>query len=277
MISCAFKKIHTLKTHKDTQRPLRSFETIGFTMIKLVLLRHGQSAWNLENKFTGWTDIGLTELGRKEARKGGVMLREDGFAFDVVFTSLLRRAIETKQIVLDELDQLYLPVRRHWRLNERHYGALQGLNKKETAAEHGEEQVFVWRRSYDVPPPALEHDDERHPRFDARYADLATDVIPSTECLADVVRRMLPYWHDHIVPELRADKRVLVVAHGNSLRALVKHLDKISDDEITGLNIPTGIPLVYELDDDLNAIKSYYLGDAETAKAAADAVANQAK
>lgn len=245
--------------------------------IKIVLLRHGQSTWNLENRFTGWTDVDLTEHGEQEARAGGRLLGEQGFRFDVVHTSLLRRAIRTKQIVLDELDQLWLPVQRHWRLNERHYGALQGLNKKETAEKHGDEQVFEWRRSYDVPPPALDASDARHPSHDSRYALLAPDQVPATECLADVVDRMLPYWHDVIVPQLRANQRVLIVAHGNSLRALVKHLDGVSDEEISSLNIPTGIPLVYELDDDLNAVKSYYLGDEEAAKAAAEAVANQAK
>lgn len=245
--------------------------------IKLVLLRHGQSTWNLENRFTGWTDVDLTEQGEEEARRGGKLLREEGFGFDVVHTSLLRRAIRTKQLVLDELDMLWLPVQRHWRLNERHYGALQGLNKKETAEKHGDDKVFEWRRSYDTPPPALEIEDERHPANDPRYKDLAPDLIPGTECLADVVARMLPYWHDVIVPQIREGKRVLVVAHGNSLRALVKHLDGISDDEIAELNIPTGIPLVYELDEHLNATKSYYLGDQEAAKKAAEAVANQAK
>lgn len=245
--------------------------------IKLVLLRHGQSVWNLENRFTGWTDVDLTEQGEQEARNGGKLLKEEGFGFDVVHTSLLRRAIRTKQLVLDELDQLWLPVQRHWRLNERHYGALQGLNKKETAEKHGADQVFEWRRSYDTPPPALEVSDDRHPSHDLRYQALAPDQIPATECLKDVVERMLPYWYDVIVPQLRQDQRVLVVAHGNSLRALVKHLDNISDDEISSLNIPTGIPLVYELDEDLNAVKSYYLGDEEAAKKAAEAVANQAK
>ncbi len=245
--------------------------------IKLVLLRHGQSVWNLENRFTGWTDVDLTEQGEQEARNGGKLLKEEGFGFDVVHTSLLRRAIRTKQLVLDELDQLWLPVQRHWRLNERHYGALQGLNKKETAEKHGADQVFEWRRSYDTPPPALEVSDDRHPSHDLRYQALAPDQIPATECLKDVVERMLPYWYDVIVPQLRQEQRVLVVAHGNSLRALVKHLDNISDDEISSLNIPTGIPLVYELDEDLNAVKSYYLGDEEAAKKAAEAVANQAK
>lgn len=245
--------------------------------MKLVLLRHGQSVWNLENKFTGWTDVGLTEQGRNEAQTAGQLLMDEGYTFDLVFTSLLRRAIETKQIVLNHMGLHWLPVQRHWRLNERHYGGLQGLNKKETAEEHGADQVFIWRRSYDVPPPTLNEEDARHPKHDPRYASLAPDVLPASECLKDVVDRMLPYWFDAIVPALRENKRVLIVAHGNSLRALIKHLDHISDDEITGLNIPTGIPLVYELDEDLKAIKHYYLGDPEAAKAAAHAVANQAK
>jgi 2,3-bisphosphoglycerate-dependent phosphoglycerate mutase len=245
--------------------------------MKIVLLRHGQSVWNLENKFTGWTDVGLTEQGREEAAHAAELLKEEGYDFDVVFTSLLRRAIETKQTVLNAMDLHWLPVHRHLRLNERHYGALQGLDKKETAQEHGAEQVFAWRRSYDTPPPALETSDARHPSHDARYADLAPDIIPASECLADVVDRMLPYWHDAIVPQLRANKRVLIVAHGNSLRALVKHLDGVADEEISALNIPTGIPLVYELDENLKATKNYYLGDAAAAKAAAHAVANQAK
>ena len=243
----------------------------------LVLLRHGESQWNLENRFTGWHDVGLSEKGYTEAREGGELLRDEGYRFDVVYTSLLRRAIQTKQIVLDQLDQLWLPVHRHWRLNERHYGALQGLNKKETSERHGADQVFEWRRSYDVPPPPLDRSDERHPCHDPRYADLAPDVIPDSECLKDVVERMLPYWHDQIVPALRADKRPLIVAHGNSLRALIKHLDKISDDEIPSLNIPTGIPLVYRLDENLTPVSSHYLGDQGAAEAAAKAVANQAK
>ncbi len=243
----------------------------------LVLLRHGQSTWNLENRFTGWTDVGLTEKGVEEARQAGVMLKEEGFDFDVVHTSLQKRAILTMIECLTEMDRLWLPVHRHWRLNERHYGALQGLNKKETAAEHGDEQVHIWRRSYDVPPPPLEPDDERHPGHDRRYAPLTPDLLPATECLEDVVKRMIPYWHDAIVPQLRAKQRVLVVAHGNSLRALVKHLDGVSDEAIPNLNIPTGIPLYYELDDDLKPISHRYLGDPEAAKKAAEAVANQAR
>jgi len=242
----------------------------------LVLLRHGQSTWNLENRFTGWTDVGLTEQGETEAISAGHLLTEAGYSFDVVFTSLQKRAILTANLTLEEMDLGWLPVERSWRLNERHYGALQGLNKKETADEHGAEQVHIWRRSYDIPPPPLDPDDERHPRHDPRYASLTPDVLPATECLKDVVERMLPYWHDAIVPSLRRGERPLIAAHGNSLRALVKHLDGVSDDEIPGLNIPTGIPLVYELDADLVPTNSFYLGDPEAAKAAAEAVAKQA-
>jgi 2,3-bisphosphoglycerate-dependent phosphoglycerate mutase len=244
---------------------------------KLVLLRHGQSEWNLENRFTGWTDVGLTEQGVEEARSAGRLLLDEGYDFDVTFTSVQRRAILTLQETLDVMDRLWLPVVRHWRLNERHYGALQGLNKAETAAEHGDEQVHIWRRSYDIPPPPLSDDDPRHPRHDPKYRDLPPDLLPRTESLADVVKRMLPYWHDAIVPRIRRGERVLVSAHGNSLRALVKHLDGISDEDIPALNIPTGIPLVYELDEDLAAIRSSYLGDPEAAAAAARAVADQAK
>ncbi|MFQ5948648.1 MAG: 2,3-diphosphoglycerate-dependent phosphoglycerate mutase [Acidimicrobiia bacterium] len=245
--------------------------------IKLVLLRHGESTWNLENRFTGWIDVGLSERGIEEAREAARLLMEGGYGFDVTFTSVLKRAIQTLNIVLEKMDLLWLPVHRHWRLNERHYGALQGLNKSETADKHGSAQVHIWRRSYDVPPPALEHDDARHARHDPRYADLAPDLIPATESLKDVVHRMLPYWHDAIVPKLRAGRRVLISAHGNSMRALVKHLDQISDEEIPGLNIPTGIPLVYELDDDLRPLDSYYLGDPEVAAQAAQAVAHEAR
>lgn len=243
----------------------------------LVLLRHGQSVWNLENRFTGWTDVDLTPKGESEARTAGTLLREGGYDFDVVHTSLLKRAIRTANLALGEMDRLWLPVRRHWRLNERHYGALQGLNKKETADQHGAEQVFEWRRSYDTPPPALEAHDARHPRSDRKYESLTDDVLPATECLSDVVDRFVPYWHDNIVPALRSGKRVLIVAHGNSLRALVKHLDGVSDEDIPQLNIPTGIPLVYRLDEKLQPIESFYLGDPEAAAAAAHAVANQAK
>lgn len=242
----------------------------------LVLLRHGESTWNLENRFTGWTDIPLTDRGRDEAVAAGRLLRDEGLMPDVVHTSLLRRAIQTVNITLDELDRHWIPVRRSWRLNERHYGALQGLDKKETADRFGTEQVHTWRRSYDVPPPPLDTDDERHPRFDSRYASLPPELLPATECLADVVARMLPYWYDAIVPDLRAGRCVLIGAHGNSIRALVKHLDGISDDAIPELNIPTGIPLVYELDGDMRRVTSRYLGDPEAAAAAAAAVARQA-
>ena len=244
--------------------------------MELVVVRHGQSIWNLENLFTGWTDVELTEQGKSEAAEAGRLMAEEGFDFGVLHTSVLLRAIHTAEIALQEMGLHWLPVRRHWRLNERHYGALQGLDKKETAERHGAEQVLIWRRSYDTPPPALELDDERHPRHDARYNDLAPDVLPATECLADVVERMLPYWYDAIVPDLLAGKRPLIVAHGNSLRALVKHLDGLSEEEVLKLNIPTGIPLVYELDDQLRPVSKRYLGDPEAAKAAADAVAKQA-
>ncbi len=242
----------------------------------LVLLRHGESTWNRENLFSGWHDVGLSETGLAEARAAGELMRDAGLQFDVLHTSLLRRAIQTSQIALDVLDQHWIPVKRSWRLNERHYGALQGLNKKETSERYGTEQVFAWRRSYDVPPPALEPADPRHPKNDPRYADLAPDVLPAAECLKDVVARFLPYWYDGIVPDLREGKTVLVGAHGNSIRAMVKHLDAVSDDDIAELNIPTGIPLVYTLDDDLRPVTSKYLGDPEAAKAAAEAVARQA-
>lgn len=245
-------------------------------MYTLVLLRHGESTWNLENRFTGWHDVPLSDTGRAEAVRAGELMREEGLTFDIAHTSLLRRAIQTVNIALDVMDQHWIPVKRHWRLNERHYGALQGLDKKETSQRYGADQVFAWRRSYDVPPPALHPDDERHPRFDPRYAHLAPDLLPATECLKDVVARMLPYWHDAIVPDLRAGRRVLIGAHGNSLRALVKHLDGIADDAIAELNIPTGIPLLYELDEQLRPVRSRYLGDPEAARAAAQAVARQA-
>ena len=244
---------------------------------RLVLLRHGESQWNLENRFTGWTDVGLSAKGRREARAAGRLLAKEGYDFDLTFTSYLKRAILTLDLALEAMDRLWLPVVRHWRLNERHYGALQGLNKAETAARHGDKQVAIWRRAYDIPPPPLSPDDPRHPGHDPRYRDLSPDLLPATESLADVVERMLPFWHDFIVPALRSGRRVLVSAHGNSLRALVKHLDGISDEEIPGLNIPTGIPLVYELDGDLAAIRRFYLGDPEKAEAAARAVADQAK
>ena len=244
---------------------------------KLVLIRHGQSTWNLENRFTGWTDVGLTAQGRQEALAGGQLLRQGGYTFDIAFTSVLKRAIQTLWIVLEEMELEWIPVVRSWRLNERHYGALQGLNKAEMAAQYGEAQVKIWRRSYDTQPPALELDDPRHPRFDRRYASLAEADLPRTECLKDTVARMLPYWHTTLAPIVRTGKRVLIAAHGNSLRALVKYLDNIPDDEIVELNIPTGIPLVYELDADMKPLQSYYLGDPEAIRKAAEAVANQGK
>lgn len=242
---------------------------------KLVLLRHGQSAWNLENRFTGWVDVDLTGAGRAEAIQGAQDLRDEGIDFDVAFTSNLKRAIRTLWLVLEELDRMWIPVKRSWRLNERHYGALQGLNKAETAREHGEEQVHVWRRSYDVPPPPLDWDDERHPRFDVRYRDLDARVLPSTESLKLTLDRVLPYWFDAIAPQLLSGRNVLVTAHGNSLRALYKFLNGISDEEIPSLNIPTGIPLLFELDDNLRVQDYRYLGDAERARTAAEAVARQ--
>ena len=243
---------------------------------RLILLRHGQSTWNLENLFTGWTDVGLTEQGEEEAREAGRLIVEEGLDPDILHTSVLVRAISTAELTLAEMGRQYLPVRRSWRLNERHYGALQGLNKKETADQHGAEQVLLWRRSYDIPPPALDPADERHASHDPRYRDLPPDLLPATECLKDVVVRMLPYWHDMIVPDLLAGREPLVVAHGNSIRALVKHLDGISDEEIVDLNIPTGVPLLYELDDSFSPVSSRYLGNPEAAKAAAEAVAHQA-
>jgi 2,3-bisphosphoglycerate-dependent phosphoglycerate mutase len=242
----------------------------------LILLRHGQSIWNLENLFSGWTDIGLTPLGEQEARTAGRLMVEEGLKPDVVHTSVLIRATDTADLALAEAGWTDLPTRRSWRLNERHYGALQGLDKKETADKFGAEQVLAWRRSYDVRPPALEVGDERHPSHDDRYSDIDPKEMPATESLADVVDRMLPYWHEVIVPELRAGHTPLIVAHGNSLRALVKHLDEVSEEDIVGLNIPTGIPLVYELDDEMRPVSSRYLGDPEAAKAAADAVSKQA-
>jgi 2,3-bisphosphoglycerate-dependent phosphoglycerate mutase len=250
---------------------------LGTTMHKLVLIRHGQSTWNLENRFTGWTDVDLTPQGIEEAEQGGELLAEEGYIFDVAYTSVLKRAVRTLWIVLDRMDLMWLPVHRHWRLNERHYGALQGLNKAETAERHGKEQVMVWRRSYATPPPALDPEDERHPRHDPRYAGLTTEELPETESLELTVKRFLPYWHETIAPEIRAGRRVLIVAHGNSLRALVKYLDGISDEEIVGLNIPTGIPLLYELDDELRPLGHRYLGDPEAARKAAEAVARQAE
>jgi 2,3-bisphosphoglycerate-dependent phosphoglycerate mutase len=246
-------------------------------MHTLVLLRHGESTWNKENRFTGWTDVDLTEKGRAEATEAGRLLKAEGFAFDVAYTSVLKRALRTCWMVLDELDLLWLPVCRSWRLNERHYGALQGLNKAETAAQHGEEQVKIWRRSYDIPPPPLSRDDPRHAARDPRYAALPPDDLPLTESLKDTVARFLPYWDDTIAPAIRSGKRVLIVAHGNSLRALVKHLDQISDADILELNIPTGIPLVYDLDERLRPDGHRYLGDAQAAKDAAEAVARQGR
>ncbi|MEX2280738.1 MAG: phosphoglyceromutase [Acidimicrobiia bacterium] len=247
-------------------------------MSTLVLLRHGESLWNLENLFTGWTDVDLTEKGIAEAAEAGRLMRAEGLRPDIVHTSLLVRAIKSANIALDEMEMSWLPVTRHWRLNERHYGALQGLNKAQTAELHGDEQVLLWRRSYDIPPPPLESGDERHPRHDRRYRLMAPEQLPAAECLKDVVERMLPYWYDAIVPDLRQDRTVLVVAHGNSLRALVKHLDAVSEDDIVGLNIPTGIPLVYTLDEDLRPVApGRYLGDPAAAAQAAQAVADQAK
>lgn len=246
-------------------------------MIKLVLLRHGQSEWNRDNRFTGWYDVDLTEQGRVEALRAGRQLAEQGYRFDVAFTSVLKRAIRTLWITLDEMDLMWIPVHRSWRLNERHYGALQGLNKAQTAARYGDEQVLVWRRSYDTPPPALASDDERHPGNDPRYADLEPSELPLAECLQDTVARFLPYWHLSIVPQVRAGKRVLIAAHGNSLRALVKYLDDVSAEDIVGMNIPTGMPLVYELDDDLKPLDRYYIGDPDEVAEAMAAVAAQGK
>ncbi len=245
-------------------------------MYKLVLIRHGESIWNKENRFTGWTDVDLSDKGREEARAAGQVLKYEGYVFDLVFTSLLKRAIRTSNIVLDELGQLWLPVQRSWRLNERHYGALQGLNKAETAAKHGDAQVKLWRRAYDIAPPPLTADDPRSPARDPRYRDLPASDLPLTESLKDTVVRFLPYWHESIAPTIAAGQRVIIAAHGNSLRALVKYLDHVSDSDIVELNIPTGIPLVYELDAALKPLKSYYLGDPAAAKKAAEAVANEA-
>jgi len=244
-------------------------------MITLVLLRHGESTWNKENRFTGWKDVDLSERGREEAREAGRLLKEGGYVFDIAYTSVLKRAIRTLGIALDELDLLWIPVIKDWRLNERHYGALQGLNKAETAAKHGEAQIKLWRRSYDVPPPSLTPDDERHPSRDPRYASLKPGELPLSESLKDTVARFLPFWHEAIAPTIKGGKRVVIAAHGNSLRALVKYLDNMSEAAIVDLNIPTGIPLVYELNDALEPLRHYYLGDPEAAKAAADRVARQ--
>ena len=246
-------------------------------MTKLVLLRHGESQWNLENRFTGWTDVDLTEKGEAEARESGQLLKEEEFKFDVAHTSVLKRANRTMEICLDEMGGDNIIIKYNWRLNERHYGALQGLNKAETAKKYGDEQVLIWRRSYSTPPPQLDSDDERHPRFDERYSDLAPKELPSSECLKDTVDRFLPYWHESIKPDIESGNRVLIVAHGNSLRALVKYLDAVSDEDIVGLNIPTGVPLVYELDQNLKSIKNYYLGDQEAIANKAAEVAAQGK
>ena len=246
-------------------------------MHTVVLLRHGESVWNKENRFTGWTDVDLSDKGREEARAAGQLLKQEGYVFDIAYTSVLKRAIRTCWIALDELDLLWIPMPRDWRLNERHYGALQGLDKAETAARHGEAQIKIWRRSYDIPPPPLDLDDPRHPARDPRYAGLRPDQQPRTESLKDTVARFLPYWHETIAPAIRAGQRVLITAHGNSLRALVKYLDRVSDEDIVELNIPTGIPLVYELDAELVPIRHDYLGDADAARRAAEAVAKQAQ
>ena len=246
-------------------------------MYKLVLLRHGESEWNQENRFTGWHDVDLTAKGEEEGRRSGRLLKDEGFAFDVVYTSLLKRAIRTMWLALEELDQTWVPVHREWRLNERHYGALQGLNKAETAAKHGEDQVLIWRRSYDVPPPALDPDDERHPGKDRRYANLPAENLPLSECLKDTVDRFMPLWQDTIAPVVQEGKSVLIAAHGNSLRALVKYLDGVPEEDIVALNIPTGMPLVYDLDADLKPLGRRYLGDPEAVAKAMEAVANQGK
>jgi 2,3-bisphosphoglycerate-dependent phosphoglycerate mutase len=243
----------------------------------LVLLRHGESTWNLENRFTGWADVDLTDKGRAEAKEAGRLLKEGGYVFDVAYVSLLKRAIRTLWIALDGLDQMWLPTHGTWRLNERHYGALQGLNKSETAAKFGEEQVLVWRRSFEVPPPALTEDSEHYPGHDPRYAGVDRKDLPKAESLKDTIARFLPYWEGTIAPDIRAGKRVVIAAHGNSLRALVKHLDRMSEEAVLALNIPTGIPLVYELDDTLQPVKSFYLGDPEAARKAAEAVSKQGK
>jgi 2,3-bisphosphoglycerate-dependent phosphoglycerate mutase len=246
-------------------------------MYKVVLLRHGESDWNRENRFTGWTDVDLSDKGRAEAKAAGELLKREGYVFDQAFTSVLKRAIRTLWLALDEMDALWIPVERSWRLNERHYGALQGLNKSETAAKFGEDQVKIWRRSYDIPPPPLDRNDERFPGKDRRYKDLPATDLPLTECLKDTVARFLPFWHERIAPAVKSGKQVIIAAHGNSLRALVKYLDNISDADIIELNIPTGIPLVYELDANLKPIKHYYLGDPAAVEAAIKGVASQGK
>ena len=246
-------------------------------MYKLVLIRHGESTWNLENRFTGWTDVELTPTGVSQAMSAGKLLKAEGYEFDVAYTSVLKRAIHTLNYVLDEMDRTWLPVVKDWRLNERHYGGLQGLNKADMAKQYGDEQVLIWRRSYDTPPPALEPQDPRGQRQDRRYAHLSPEQIPLTECLKDTVARVVPYWRDTLAPAIRSGQRVLIAAHGNSIRALIKHLDGISDADIVHLNIPNGIPLVYEFDDDMQPLRRYYLGDAAAAEAAAAAVASQGK
>jgi 2,3-bisphosphoglycerate-dependent phosphoglycerate mutase len=246
-------------------------------MYKLVLMRHGESQWNLENRFTGWTDVDLTDLGREQARKAGQMLKDQGYEFDIAFTSVLKRAIRTLWIALDAMDTMYLPVHNNWRLNERHYGALQGLNKAETAAQYGDEQVLIWRRAYAIAPNPLALDDPRHPKFDPRYTRLTAQQLPATECLKDTVERVLPFWEETIAPAIRAGRRVMISAHGNSLRALIKHLDHVSEEDIVHLNIPTGQPLVYELDKDLRPIRHYYIGDPAEIAAAMAAVEAQGK
>jgi len=246
-------------------------------MHKVVLIRHGESTWNQENRFTGWTDVDLNAKGLGEAKAAGQLLKKEGYSFDRSFVSVLKRALRTNWMILDELDELWIPVERSWRLNERHYGSLQGLNKAETAAKFGDDQVLIWRRSYDVPPPVLEKSDERFPGHDPRYRNVPESELPLTECLKDTVDRVLPYWHSEIAPAVKRGEKILVTAHGNTLRALVKYLDNLSEEEVLALNIPTGIPLVYELDDDLKPIRHYYLGDQEAIAAAAAAVASQGK
>jgi 2,3-bisphosphoglycerate-dependent phosphoglycerate mutase len=246
-------------------------------LYKVVFLRHGESIWNKINKFTGWTDVDLSEKGVNEATTSGQVLRDEGYTFDIAFTSVLKRAIRTLWLALDEMDLMWIPVHRSWRMNERHYGALQGLDKAETAAKHGDEQVLIWRRSYDIRPPGLERTDDRYPGNDPKYRNLSQEELPTAECLKDTVARVLPYWHEQIVPTIKTGKRVLIAAHGNSLRALVKYLDDVPNQEILKLNIPTGIPLVYELDENLSPIKHYYLGDPDVVAKAMQKVANQGK
>lgn len=246
-------------------------------MYKLVLMRHGESQWNLENRFTGWTDVDLTEAGREQAKQAGELLKENGFTFDIAFSSVLKRAIRTLWIVLDTMDSMHIPVGKSWRLNERHYGVLQGLNKAETAQKYGDDQVLIWRRAYATGPDAVTEEDERHPKNDARYQHLKPEQLPGTECLAETVERVVPFWNDSIAPAIRAGRNVIVTAHGNSLRALIKHIDNISEEDIVHLNLPTGQPLVYELDENLKPIRHYFLGDQEAIKAQMAAVADQAK